>query len=221
MRELNNIWRTFDSDAATGRGIMSKSRPSMPIPQKVDDMRSSCQPIFRVAFEHAFFADGRLRALRIVPVAACFDMLRRAGLLLRNEEDGIAAVGDAKAVKRLRLHIAETGGSLDMAFQVFFTDPRFFEYTAPAWPKGQLLFLDTAAVTPDAQGRQMLHATPCVPPSAILARDDERMQAILGKRVLPPEPAMVLQVALTPALLDAAEARERCFHVRFDAASRH
>lgn len=184
-------------------------------------MSSAYQLIFRLAFEHAFFADGKLRALRIVPVAACFDMLRRAGLLLRNQDDGIAAFGDAKAVERLRLHLAEGGGSLGMAFQVFFTDRHFFEYTVPARPAGQLLFLDTADATPDAQGRLMLHVTPCVPQSAFLARDDERMQAILGKRILPPEPAMVLQVALTPGILDAAEVRERCFHVRFDAASSH
>ena len=189
--------------------------------RKGSEMPSSYQPIFRVSFGHAFFADGALRALRIVPVPACYDMLRRAGVLLRAQDDGIAAFGDERAVERLRLHIAEAGAPLKMAFQVFFTDPHFYEYTAPAWPERKLLFLDTAHAMPDEAGRQLVHAAPCVPASAFLERDHAELEAILGKRILAPAPAMVLQVSVSSSLLDASDAGQRHFHVQFDAASSH
>lgn len=184
-------------------------------------MPSPGQLIFRVLFEHAFFADGALRAVRIVPVAACHDMLRRAGVLLRVHDDGIAAFGDGKAVERLRLHVAEAGGSLNMAFLVFFTDPQFWEYTLPARPKDKLLFLNTARSVRDDAGRQILHATPSVPASAFVERDHADLVAILGKRVLAPAPAMVLQVAVSSSLLDAPDPGQRHFHARFEAASSH
>ena len=186
-------------------------------------MPSSYRLIFRVSFSHAFFADGALRSLRIVPVRACHDMLRRAGLLLRAQEDGIAAYGDEQAVERLRLHIAEDGAPLRMAFQVFFTDPHFFEYTAPAWPKGKLLFLDTAHAVADEAGHQLLHAAPCVPESAFVDRDHADLEPILGKSssAWTPAPDMVLQAVVSSALLDAAEPGQRHFHVCFDAASTH
>lgn len=181
-------------------------------------MPASYKLIFRISFGHAFFADGVLRDLRIVPVPACFDKLRRAGLVLRTQEDGIAAYGDEKAVERLRLHIAAAGRALGMAFQVFFTDPHFFEYTAPAWPSGKLLYLDTADSVTDETGRQTVHATPFVEASAFLERDHARLACILGERVLAPTPAMVLRVDLSPGLLDVIDSRQRHFHVRFDAA---
>ena len=184
-------------------------------------MSSSYQLVFRVSFEHAFFADGALRSLRVVPTAACLGMLRRAGVLLRAEDDGIAAFGNGEAVERLRLHVAEAGAPLSLSFLVCFTDPHFFEYTVPAWPKGQLLFLDTASCVPDAAGRQMLHATPCVAASAFVDYQHASLEPILGARVLVPAPAMVLQVAVSPGLLDAPDGVRRHFHARFDAASSH
>lgn len=182
-------------------------------------MPSSYRLIFRVAFGHAYFADGVLRPLRIVPVAACYDRLRRAGVLLLEEEGGIAAFGDDRVVERLRLHTLEAGGVLDLAFLVFFTDPHFFEYSLPPRPAGHLLFLSTADAVADDGGRLLLHPTPTVPETAMLPRAHPRLQAILGTRVLAPAPAMVLEVALTPAMLDATEAGQRSFQVRFDAAS--
>jgi len=182
-------------------------------------MPSSFQLIWRVSFRHAFFSDGILRALRIVPVAACHDMLRRAGVLLRAEEDGIALYGDERATERLRLHLGDAGARLDMAFQVFFTDPHFFEYTLPAWQAGQVMFLDTAAAANDGAGRRTLHAAPCVAADALLEREHPTLEAILGKRRPALEPAMVLQVAVTPALLDSTEPGQRHFQVCFDAAS--
>lgn len=184
-------------------------------------MASSSQLICRVAFEHAYFADELLRAMRIVPVAACHAMLQRAGVMLRLQEDGIAAFGDAAAVDRLRLHIDEAGAPLDMGFHVMFTDPHFAEYTAPAWPAGQLLFLDTARCTTDECSRQMLHATPCVPASAFRERDDADVVRMLGAPGLPPAPALLLQVSVSHRLLDTAVLAQRQFHVRFDAASSH
>lgn len=182
------------------------------------NMPVSYKLIFRITFGHAFFADGVLRELRIVPVPACFDKLRRAGLVLRPQEDGIAAYGDEKAVERLRFHIASAGRPLGMAFQVFFTDPHFFEYTAPAWPSGKLLYLDTADSVTDEGGRQTVHASPFVEASAFLERDHARLACVLGERVLAPTPAMVLRVDLSPALLDVIDSRQRHFHIRFDAA---
>lgn len=175
--------------------------------------------LFRVAFEHAYFPDGLLRGLRIVPVAACHDMLRRAGVLLRPQADGIAAFGDADAMQRLRLHIADTGAPLDMAFQVFFTDPQFFDYTAPHWHPERVLFLDTGCCTTDEGGRQMLHPAPCVPAAALRERADADIVRILGPRVQAPMPAMVLQVAVSHRLLDTEVPTQRSYHVRFDAAS--
>ncbi|MCD2518991.1 hypothetical protein LQ564_22065 [Massilia sp. G4R7] len=184
-------------------------------------MPASYKLIFRISFGHAFFADGILRDLRMVPVPVCFDKLRRAGLELRAQEDGIAVYGDEKAIARLRLHIGAAGRSLGMAFQVFFTDPHFFEYTAPSWPSGKLLFLDTADSVTDDSGRRIVHATPFVEASAFLERDHARLTPILGERVLAPTPAMVIQVDLSAALLDVVDARQRHFHIRFDAASGH
>lgn len=188
------------------------------IMRKGSEMPSSYRMLFRVSFGHAFFADGVLRDLRMVPVPRCFDKLRRAGLVLRQQEDGIAAYGDDQAVERLRLHIGAAGRSLGMAFQVFFTDPHFFEYTAPAWPSGKLLFLDTADSVTDETGRRIVHATPYVEASAFLEREHARLACILGERVLAPTPAMVVQVDVSSALLDVVDARARHFHVRFDAA---
>ncbi len=181
-------------------------------------MPASHQLIFRVSFGHAFFADGVLRDLRIAPVPACFDMLRRAGLLLRTQPDGTAAYGDDNALARLRLHIAQSGGPLGMAFQVFFTDPHFFAYTAPAWPNGKLLFLDTANAVTGQDGRRLVHATPFVEESAFLERAHPDLVDILGEQVLAPTPAMVLRVEVSPGLLDVLDSRQRHFHVRFDAA---
>lgn len=189
--------------------------------RKVSDMPASYRMLFRVSFGHAFFADGVLRDLRIVPVPACFDRLRRAGLVLRTLEDGVAAYGDERAIERLRLHIGAAGGSLGLAFQVFFTDPHFFAYTTPAWPNGKLLFLDTADSVTDEAGHRIVHATPFVEASAFLDRDHTSLGHILGGRVLAPTPAMVLQVDVTAGLLDVVDARQRHFMVRFDAAPGH
>lgn len=184
-------------------------------------MTSSYKLIFRVAFEHTFSADGILRSLRIVPVAACHDMLRRAGVLLRVEDDGIAAFGDAATVERLRLHITEAGEPLKMAFEVFATDPNFFEYTLPAWPQGKMLFLDTGCAVADDAGRQMLHATPFVTASAFVDRDQAVPAQGPGKGALTPSLAMLLQVTVSTGLLEEPDAGRRHFHARFDAASSH
>lgn len=184
-------------------------------------MSASYQLIFRVVFEHVFFADGALRDLRMVPVATCRAMLNRAGVLLRPEDSGIAAYGDAAVVERLRLHLAEACGALELAFQVCFTDPHFADYTAPAWPPGHVMFLDTACCTTDEAGRQMLHATPYVPASAFLPRDHADLASLLGTRTALPARAMVLQVTVSDRLLDTPVPAQRQFHVRFDAADSH
>ena len=184
-------------------------------------MSSSYQLIFRVAFEHVFSADGVLRSLRVVPVAACHEMLRRAGVLLRVQDDGIAAYGDAATVERLRLHIAEAGAPLNMVFEVFATDPHFFEYTLPEWPKGKVLFLDTGCAFPDQTGRQMLHATEYVTESAFLDRAQAAPARSPSKGTLTATQAMLLQVSVSTSLLDEADSRRRHFFSRFDAASSH
>lgn len=209
-------------ESAVG-SIVFRKQLRWPVMRKGRELPASYELLFRVSFGHAFFADGALRALRIVPAPACHDMLRRAGLLLRAQDDGIAAFGDAQARERLRLHIAEAGAPLRMAFQVFFTDPRFFEYTAPAWPQRKLLLLDTAQSVPDEAGRQLVHAPPCVPASAFIDCDHADLEPILGKRssAWTPMPAMLLQVVVSNELLDATGSGQRHFHVRFDAASTH
>jgi hypothetical protein len=181
-------------------------------------MVSSYRLIARIAFEHAYFADGRLRGLHIVPVTACGDLLRRCGLLLRFLDDGFAVFGDENAIERLRLHMADPCKGLGMVFQVFVTDSDFYEYTAPAWPSEHLLFLDTGHAVGTTDGAQALHAAPCVTAGAFVARDDELMGALLGKRSLAPQPAMVIRIALSSRLLDEADDTRRVFHVRFDAA---
>ena len=184
-------------------------------------MSSSYQLLFRVSFGHAFFADGILRALRIAPSPTCRDMLHRAGVLLRAQDDGLAVYGDEAAAARMRLQVEEAGGVLNMGFLVFVTAPHFFDYTMPAWPKGKMLFLNTAASFPDHAGRQMLHATPFVPASAFLEPGHADLKPILARCVLASTPSMVLQVAVTSELLDATTLRQREFHVRFDTASSH
>jgi hypothetical protein len=181
-------------------------------------MSAAYRLIASVVFEHAFFADGRLRALHIVPVAACAAMLRKTGVLLRHLDDGVALFGDDNAIERLRLHADDGGGSLGLAFQVFSTDPHFFEYTVPAWPPGQVLFLDTDCAVSSDDGRAMLHAAPCVSDGAFTPRDDARVGAVLGKRTLAPQPAMVVRIALSRSLLADYEANRR-FYVRFGSAS--
>jgi len=189
---------------------------TMPM-MRTTTMPSTYQLLFRVIFEHAFFAAGLQRAIRVVPVAACHDMLRRAGVLLRHHDDGVAAFGDEEVLRRLRLHVADAGGPLGMAFQLFFTDPHFHDYTALAWPAGHLLFLDTACCCVDATGRQMLHAEPAIPASAFVDRGDPRLVRILGQRVLAPRPDMVLHVAVSHALIDAPTPAQRHFYARFAA----
>lgn len=184
-------------------------------------MSSPYQLLFRVSFGHAFFADGILRALRIAPTPTCRDMLHKAGVLLRAQDDGLAVYGDEAAAARMRLQVEEAGGVLNMGFLIFVTAPHFFDYTMPTWPKGKMLFLNTAASFPDHAGRQMLHATPFVPASAFLVPDHADLKPILARCILASTPAMVLQVAVTSDLLDATLPRQREFHVRFDTASSH
>lgn len=175
--------------------------------------------LFRISFEHLFFADGMLKGLRVAPSEACREMLRRAGVLLRLQDDGIAAYADADTLARLRLHLDEAGGLLDMAFLVFATDPHFAEYTLPALPRGQLLVFDSAHASADSGGRQMLHASPFVAASALMALDDDALAPILGKRGALAPPCMLVRLALTVSLVDEPAPARRRFYARFEAAA--
>ncbi len=182
-------------------------------------MSAGYQLLFRIAFEHLFFADGKLKGMRVAPSEACRELLRRAGVLLRAEQDGMAAYADGDTLARLRLHLDEAGGVLGMAFLVFATDPYFAEYTLPVLPRGHVLVFDTAGASEDASGRRMLHATPFVAASALMALDDKSLEPELGKRAAVPAPCMLIRLALTASLLDEPQRERRAFYARFDAAS--
>lgn len=170
-----------------------------------------------VTVEHAYFSGQNCRALEFTPSESCSALLKRAGLLLKSSESGVAVYFDEEKIDILRLH-AEDG--LILTFKVFSKDHNFFRYTAPgAPPDNAVLFFDTQHVTPNAAGKQMLHPDPDVTAAAWLELTADPLPEILDRKDYLVKPVFIVQLRITAGAQglcsEKLDAAARKFYIRF------
>jgi len=102
-------------------------------------------PLLRVDIAHGFFADGRCRGLRFVPVGDTAWWLRATDAIVREDGGALALFGAAGC--------QDLEPAAVLAWQVHAADEDFAQYTDhPAQRPGELLYLDAAAAQPGAAG---------------------------------------------------------------------
>ena len=170
-----------------------------------------------VTVEHAYFSGQHCKNLEFIPSESCAVLLRRAGLLLKSSESGIAVYFDEEKINILRLH-AEDG--LILTFKVFSKDNNFFRYTAPgAPPDDAILFFDTQQVTRDAADKQMLHPDAHAAADAWLKLTTDPLPGILDRKDYLVKPVFIVQLRITAGAQglcsDKLDAAARKFYIRF------
>ncbi|NBQ68921.1 MAG: hypothetical protein EBU46_08850 [Nitrosomonadaceae bacterium] len=173
--------------------------------------------LVNVTAEHDYFSGQLCKALEFVPSESCAVLLRRAGLLLKSSESGIAVYFDEEKINILRLHAED---DLVLTFKVFSKDNNFFRYTAPgAPPDDAILFFDTQQVTRDAADKQMLHPDAYATADAWLKLTTDPLPAILERKDYLVKPVFIVRVCITAGAeglcSDKLDAAARKFYIRF------
>ena len=179
--------------------------------------------LVNVTVEHAYFLGQNCRTLDFVPAGACSVLLRKAGLLLRASESGVAVYFDEEKIDILRLH-AQDG--LILTFKVFSKDRNFLRYTAPgAPPENALLFFSNQQITRDAAAKQMLHSDPDVTAVSWLELTADPLPEILDRKDYLVKPVFILQLHISAGAQglcsDELDAAARRFYIHFTTNETH
>ncbi|MER0215862.1 MAG: hypothetical protein DU481_06645 [Nitrosomonas sp.] len=174
--------------------------------------------LVNVTVEHAYFSGQHCKTLEFIPSESCAVLLRRAGLLLKSSESGIAVYFDEEKINILRLHAED---DLVLTFKVFSKDNNFFRYTAPgAPPDDSILFFDTQQVTRDAADKQLLHPDAYAAADAWLKLTADPLPDILERKDYLVKPVFIVRVCITAGAeglcSDKLDAAARKFYIRFN-----
>ena len=175
------------------------------------------RPLLSVTVEHAYFLGSNCKTLEFVPANSSTELLRKAGLLLKSSESGVAIYYDEEKIDILRLHAEDR---FALVFKVFSKDSNFFRYTTPgAPPDNAVLFLNNQHITQDAMGKQMLHSEPEVTEQAWVDMKAGSLQEILDRKDYLVKPVFILQVMITAGkqglCSENLDAAARKFYIRF------
>jgi len=175
------------------------------------------RPLLSVTVEHAYFLGSYCKTLEFVPTISCAALLRKAGLLLKSSESGVAIYFDEEKIDILRLHAED---EFAFIFKVFSTDSNFFRYTIPdAPPDNAILFVNNQHITRDTMGKQMLHSDSEVTERACVDMTSDPLQEILDRKDYLVKPVFILQVVITAGkqglCLENLDAAARKFYIRF------
>ena len=173
--------------------------------------------LVNVTVEHAYFSGQHCKNLEFIPSESCAVLLRRAGLLLKSSESGIAVYFDEEKINILRLHAED---DLVLTFKVFSKDNNFFRYTAPgAPPDDAILFFDTQQVTRDAADKQLLHPDAYAAADTWLKLTADPLPAILERKDYLVKPVFIVRVCITAGAeglcSDKLDDAARKFYIRF------
>jgi hypothetical protein len=117
---------------------------------------SAYSPLFSVDVEHVFWTQPTV-GLTCAPTPETADWIRRRGLLVRPQRNGIAVFCEATR-RTLLLDGLEPGAAL-LAFKWSAQDPLFSQYTLPVMQgKETLLYLRSDESVLDDDGRRRLHS---------------------------------------------------------------
>lgn len=175
------------------------------------------RPLLSVTVEHAYFLGSNCKTLEFVPTNSCAAILRKAGLLLKSSESGVAIYFDEEKIDILRLHAED---EFALVFKVFSKDSNFFRYTTPgAPPDNAILLLNNQHITLDPTDKQMLHSDPNVTDKALIDSSSDQLEGMLDRKDYLVKPAFIVQMfvsadaqGLCSEKLDVAA---RKFYIRF------
>ena len=175
------------------------------------------RPLLSVTVEHAYFLGSNCKTLEFVPTNSCAALLRKAGLLLKSSESGVAIYFDEEKIDILRLHAED---QFALVFKVFSKDSNFFRYTAPgAPPDNAILFLNNQHVALDPTGKQMLHNGPNVTDEALIDSNAVQLDGMLDRKDYLVKPAFIVQMHITAdargLCSEELDAAARKFYIRF------
>lgn len=170
---------------------------------------ASFRPLFSIALEHAYFADGQLRDVEFVACAETAKVVASVGMILKPLANGMGLLLDTERLAALRLHAAD--GSLTFAFKAYVKDRSFASYTAPAVRKdGMVLWFGTKDAADDT-----LTASGEVSEADFREIDVLVAEGLLAERDRRVPPDFVVAIRLSPAADDILEPRN--FRIRFGA----
>jgi len=151
-------------------------------------MLARYRPLLAVEVEHAFFADGAGRGLRVEPDAASARVLARSGCLWRAMANGISVYCDVSRLDLCESCLAESQPPFSLRFLGYADDPLFDAYTGGYTPRaGSILAFDGAAAVAEApEQRLRLHKGETVSGEYLRAAEDSESPAdALGRRAAP------------------------------------
>ncbi|WP_292996467.1 hypothetical protein [Nitrosomonas sp.] len=175
------------------------------------------RPLLSVTVEHAYFLGGNCKTLEFVPTNSCAALLRKAGLLLKSSESGVAIYFDEEKIDILRLHAED---EFALVFKVFSKDSNFFRYTTPgAPPDNTILLLNNQHITLDPTDKQMLHNGPNVTDEALIDSKADQLEGILDRKDYLVKPAFIVQMFVTAdaqgLCSEKLDVAARKFYIRF------
>ena len=177
------------------------------------------RPLLAVTVEHAFFADGAGRGVRVEPDAASARVLARSGCLWRAMVNGVSVYCDVSRPELCESCLAEAQPPFSLRFLGYADDPLFDAYTGGYTPRpGSILaFEGGAAVAEAPEQRLRLHEGETVSDEYLRAAEDSESPAdALGRRV-PPKFSVRIGVERDAASARANGAAAKCYVLRFAA----
>lgn len=175
------------------------------------------RPLLSVNVEHAYFLGNYCKTLEFVPTNSCAALLRKAGLLLKSSESGVAIYFDEEKIDILRLHAED---EFALVFKVFSKDSNFFRYTTPgAPPDNAIILLNNQHITIDPTDKQMLHSDPNVTDKALIDSNSDQLEGMLNRKDYLVKPAFIIQMFVTAdaqgLCSEKLDAAARKFYIRF------
>ncbi len=184
-------------------------------------MLARYRPLLAIEVEHAFFADGAGRAVRVEPDAASARVLARSGCLWRGTAHGVAVYCDVSRPGLCESCLAEAQPPFSLRFLGYAEDPLFDAYTGGYTPRpGAILAFDGGAAVAEApEQRLRLHRGECVSGEYLRAAEDSESPAdALGRRAAPKFSVRIgVERDTVEASARANGANAKCYYLRFAA----
>jgi hypothetical protein len=162
---------------------------------------ASFRQLCSISVTHSYFADGRCRDLEFVPTHDTAYLVEKAGLLVKNNYDGVCVFCESSSIDTLRQRTADPDEPSALVFKVFPRDPGFAYYTEPGiFNEEAMLYFGNRAGETGGGLSGRLHQGEYVSGLDFEKLDSPLFSGVFGKRDRLVRPAFIVSIDLTPAV---------------------
>ena len=141
------------------------------------------EALFGIFAEHHFFVGDVCRGLEFVPTDHCMNLMKRTGLIMRTEVNGIRVFCNGRGKDALLLHGGDPVDPANFSFKVYSRDRSFQNYTdLPTLSEDLILYLDDRRAKDDPSAEIVLNREEYISEKDSEPIDSEPINSELSKR---------------------------------------